>query len=307
MSILSNEDHIDDYIRRAGNTVEPELAKVDDATVRAQGAEYYIDEYMRRFELQPLKERTRVRYEDHSTSAAVVFSFVPHPNNRTLLRMGGGYWTTAWDGVQHGQYDDKTGILTIFIAKTHEAFDKTVTTVREIIKEKNGLIKDYRMNQLSDSITHAVRTRMARAEEEAERGRQFAEAMRERGVELIEKPGAVRPVDVTVRQEVSVLRETTPEPEKIDPSVSEESVKKIVALLHQAGRGFEKAPQVYGTLGEEALTMIVIGYLNAVFEVPAAHGEAFSKTGKADILLEVPDGKVLWSCPVSVDSERLRD
>jgi hypothetical protein len=68
---------------------------------------------------------------------------------------------------------------------------------------------------------------------------------------------------------------------------------QIVGLIDRSGKGFETTPGVYAALGEEQLRDIILGHLNAVFGLAAATGEAFSKKGKTDILLRVPDGVVL--------------
>ncbi len=119
----------------------------------------------------------------------------------------------------------------------------------------------------------------------------FKETMRKIGVEIKKKPGAVEPVNVNVRREIRLLREESSQPEQ--PELTAESMTQIVGLIDKSGKGFETTPGAYAALGEEQLRDIILGHLNAVFGLAAATGEAFSKSGKTDILLRVRDGVVL--------------
>src|SRR5205807_512426 len=78
-----------------------------------------------------------------------------------------------------------------------------------------------------------------------------------------------------------------------DERINPESLRQILQLVDQAGKGFEVAPATFTKLGEEDLRNIIVGYLNAVFASRAATGETFSARGRTDILLNVPNGGVL--------------
>ncbi len=101
-------------------------------------------------------------------------------------------------------------------------------------------------------------------------------------------------MNVQVRREVAVLRQVPAKPtQPTDPYLDAETVKQVVRLMDQAGKGFETAPAVYGKLGEEDLRTIILGYLNAVFDTFAATGETFSVRGKTDTYLNVQNRAVL--------------
>jgi hypothetical protein len=100
-----------------------------------------------------------------------------------------------------------------------------------------------------------------------------------------ERRDAPRPVDVRVRQEVTIHRETIKDHRSVDYRLSPESLARIVDLIDRAGKGFEYAQREFRKLGEEGLRHIILGYLNAVFERPDATGETFSKDGRPDLVI----------------------
>ncbi len=176
-----------------------------------------------------------------------------------------------------------------------------MVVLRLPVDQSEPLLEDLRkmighMNREIERFTPTFRPRVLqqvkiRREQVETQVSKFEETMTRIGVEIKKKPGAVEPVNVKVRREIRLLREAPSLLEQ--PELTTESMKQIVGLIDQAGRGFEITPSAYTTLGEEQLRDIILGYLNIVFGLGAATGEAFSKRGKTDILLHFPDGVVL--------------
>jgi hypothetical protein len=152
-----------------------------------------------------------------------------------------------------------------------------------------------------ERVAHAIQQRRWSAREQIEK---FNNVMGQLGIRVTERPGALQPINVSVKREIHVLREAPPKPE--GPSkvyIEPDSLDRILRLVDQAGKGFELTPATYTRLGEEDLRNIIIGYLNAVFNSNVASGETFSKRGQTDILLNVPGDAILiceckyWSGP----------
>jgi hypothetical protein len=130
-----------------------------------------------------------------------------------------------------------------------------------------------------------------RREEVTAHASKFEGAMSSLGIQVKRKSNSVEPVNVQVKREIRVLRDKpTRSPE---PYLEPDSLREIINLIGQAGRGFETTPSSYVLLGEEQLRDIIVNHLNAVFEMTAATGETFSKGGKTDIFLVTPGGAVL--------------
>ena len=86
---------------------------------------------------------------------------------------------------------------------------------------------------------HLLGERRAKAQEKRTQAVQFRQQARELGIELTERPDAVRPVDIRVKDEILVLRQPAPDAAEVrDPRVAPETVAKIVRLIDQVGRGF---------------------------------------------------------------------
>ena len=176
-----------------------------------------------------------------------------------------------------------------------------MVVLRLPVDQSERLLEDLRkmighINREIERFTPTFRPRVLqqvkiRREQVETQVSKFEETMTRIGVEIKKKPGAVEPVNVKVRQEIKLLREGPSQPEQ--PVLTAEEITQIVGLIDQAGRGFEITPSAYTTLGEEQLRDIILGYLNIVFGLGAAIGEAFSKRGKTDIMLRVRDGSVL--------------
>jgi hypothetical protein len=72
---------------------------------------------------------------------------------------------------------------------------------------------------------------------------------------------------------------------KPEPRLDNESYQKILKLINDVGKNFERLPSVYKDKGEEDLRDHVLMTLDPNFELGSASGETFNKTGKTDIQL----------------------
>lgn len=70
-----------------------------------------------------------------------------------------------------------------------------------------------------------------------------------------------------------------------EPTLDNENYKKILKLINDVGKNFERMPSVYKGKGEEDLRDHILMVLDPNFELGSASGETFNKTGKTDIQL----------------------
>ncbi|MDQ3656551.1 MAG: hypothetical protein M3457_15935 [Chloroflexota bacterium] len=123
---------------------------------------------------------------------------------------------------------------------------------------------------------------------------QFEADAKALNVDIRTRSNAPAIVDVRERAEIEVVRNLDRKAAKVDdPQLSNDSIRRIIGLLDQAGRGFEFARKEFRSLGEEGLRHVLVGYLNAVFESTAVTGETFSKDGKPDLVVMVQGQPVL--------------
>jgi hypothetical protein len=72
---------------------------------------------------------------------------------------------------------------------------------------------------------------------------------------------------------------------KPEPILDKENYKKILKIINDIGKNFERMPSVYKDKGEEDLRDHILMTLDPNFEFGSASGETFNKTGKTDIQL----------------------
>jgi hypothetical protein len=70
-----------------------------------------------------------------------------------------------------------------------------------------------------------------------------------------------------------------------EPRLDFENYQKILKLINDVGKNFERLPSVYKGKGEEDLRDHILMTLDPNFEFGSASGETFNKTGKTDIQL----------------------
>jgi len=90
---------------------------------------------------------------------------------------------------------------------------------------------------------------------------------------------------------------------KPEPTLDNENYKKILKIINDIGKNFERMPSLYKGKGEEDLRDHILMILDPNFEFGSASGETFNKTGKTDIQLRYDSSVVFiaeckfWSGP----------
>lgn len=161
-----------------------------------------------------------------------------------------------------------------------------------VVSYFDGLRQAVQAKQIwfKDQVRQLTRERIAEVKAEH---KGILDTMESLGIGLRRRENAVEPIDVTVKKEIAVLREGPRDGDSIgEPELRSDALNSILGLIDRAGRGFERAPAAFASLNEEHLRDIILGYLNAVFEVPQVTGESFVVAGKTDILIQLPAGAI---------------
>lgn len=72
---------------------------------------------------------------------------------------------------------------------------------------------------------------------------------------------------------------------KPEPALDDNNYKKILKIINDVGKNFERLPSTYKGKGEEDIRDHILLILDPNFELGSAGGETFNKIGKTDISL----------------------
>jgi hypothetical protein len=89
-----------------------------------------------------------------------------------------------------------------------------------------------------------------------------------------------------LRDKITVSKPTSPSSTFIpEPTLDYNNYLKILKLVDDVGKNFERMPSIYKSKEEEDLRDHILMVLDPNFEYGSATGETFNKKGKTDILL----------------------
>ena len=313
VDVFDRDEIVETYYMRAMGEVYSALRGMGPEHALGIDEETLVDELAHRWLLEPvmedpqrppestgqvdreLIERPRGSFERKFGSShaeiqyvSVKLFVVPSRYNRRSLEVRGNNWPSQFSYRANLTFDPADHSITIRVQP--EYVQRELELTRQRLKILSADIEQFTGGFMA-SVWEAVRRRRA---ELASMQDTVHSALGAAGVRLVRKDDAVEPVNVQVKREVQILRNSPAQAAtSIEPQLDHQSLEQVLALVEQAGQGFEVAPAVFGSLREEDLRMILLGYLNAVFARPAATGETFSVSGKADILLNVTGGAVL--------------
>jgi hypothetical protein len=163
------------------------------------------------------------------------------------------------------------------------------------IERCNGELEPYVRQRVAD--------RMAEVGAQSASFMSLAEAL---GAELKPTSGTQRRIQDApkLRPAIAELRRPRAKGERI-PRLQPTELQTILAVIDAMGATFERTPRTVAKLDEEDIRNLILGALNAAFDLNAV-GEAFSARGKADIYLVVPRGGIfiaeakLWGGPKKI-------
>ena len=113
------------------------------------------------------------------------------------------------------------------------------------------------------------------------------------------KPKSIAWYEAELKRFAGAYPELPTEPEPVEEFLT------ILDVIEAQGVTFERTPQTVAKLEEEDIRNLILSSLNAVLNLGAL-GEAFSKQGKTDIYLVVPEGGIfiaeckIWYGPHSI-------
>lgn len=305
---------IDEYYNQAVRQVRGELDSMSYADLEPNNDDELLEYFASKVVLQSLEQdpdpaRSAFSIPDMEPSAfrasymgsrqqqvLVTLPLVPKESNVAALQLRASQsWPLSPN--LNGQASFRSADHVIELRVPMSSVQEKVGLAKQMIGNLNNELERW-VPEARKRIQAAIAARRSAAREEASQFDQqyehYQQTLTSLGITLKRNPGAVEPVNVQVKKSIQVLRKAPAMASgPSEPFLVPDALQAILRLIDQAGKGFEKAPEVFRKLGEEDLRTVILGYLNAVYAWPAATGETFSKTGKADILLNHPDGAVL--------------
>lgn len=215
----------------------------------------------------------------------IFLPITPKPENRRTVVLR----PEPWPGSQFRidvEYLEPEYVLSIRIAA--ERAPRAVPAVKDWIAALNADVSHH-MPAFLDRVRAVIKRRRDYVHRLMG---QYDASLTEAGISVRRRPGAIEPVEVREREQIQLVRQEE-QAGHVDYFFTEQAADSILGLIDRGGKGFETAPGVYAKLGEEDLRTIILGYLNAVFEVVGATGETFSGSGRADIVLTIRSRVVL--------------
>lgn len=175
----------------------------------------------------------------------------------------------------------------------------SVEAIKENIALLNARIAPSN-RELEQTVRELVEARMVEVKAKRQVIVGLAEAI---GGNLIlsESERNIQQVAPKLREDIATLRRPQPRPGKV-VRLGPENFQTILSIIDKHATSFERTPTTATKLGEEDLRNLLLAGLNGALNLDAK-GEVFSKRGKTDIFLDLPEGSAfiaeckIWDGP----------
>jgi len=292
---------VSDYYRRAQELIRREIKELTLEQLEGTNVEEWVKYFMRKYAFLPiilietspiLKQRVdkverrgdfNETYTVEIEVALIGLPIKPNENITDLLKMRGQTWSFS-----PLRWEYKDGCIFVEAEASPEAAKRTIERAKTRVGYLNQSIEEGN-KQLPPFIQEQIQRRMETVGARAQTFQTLAEAL---GAELKTTPQAERRLSEAPRVTESIAKLRKPQPtQKAIPRLKPEEFQTILDVIEGQGVTFERTPQTVAKLDEEDIRNLILSSLNAVFNLGAV-GEAFSKQGKTDIYLVVPEGGI---------------
>ena len=292
---------VSDHYRGAQELIRREIKELTLEQLEGTCVEEWVEYFMRKYAFPPIilidtppvleqrvdKVERRGDFDEPYTAeiavALIGLPIEPNENITDLLKMQGQTWSFS---PPHWEYKD--GCIFVEAKTSPEAAKRAIENAKAHVGYLNQSIEEGN-KQLPPFIQGQIQRRMETVGARAQTFQTLAEAL---GAELKTTPQAERRLSEAPRVTESIAKLRKPQPtQKAIPRLKPEEFQTILDVIEGQGVTFERTPQTVAKLDEEDIRNLILSSLNAVFNLGAV-GEAFSKQGKTDIYLVVPEGGI---------------
>jgi hypothetical protein len=222
----------------------------------------------------------------------IIQFFIPCSGNISLLHYGPASAIILSGG---GQFEIRTNVLLAefinFYNNPEEIKRNYDNKVESFKKNYNILIKD--ISTFNNTLNAEIRSYFNQRKEKILSKNSLLSKL---GVSLRKKDNVASTFSVPNPQlkEKIIIKPTVNEKGfKPEPTLDNDNYRKILKLINDVGKNFERMPSIYKDKGEEDLRDFILMTLDPNFEFGSASGETFNKTGKTDIQLRF-DSSVIF-------------
>jgi len=207
----------------------------------------------------------------------------PNINMKDLLKMRGETWVLV-----HFDWEYRDGCIFIESSPSPDAVKQAIDNAKKNLASINHAIETGNTH-LPELIRQQIEKRK---EKVGARTQQFIDLANTIGAELKLTSAAERRLSEVpkVKQSIAELRKPQAVSRQI-PKLSHEVFRTILDVIEGHALTFERTPQTIAKLGEEDIRNLILATLNGTLNLGAL-GEAFSKKGKTDIYMVVPEGSI---------------
>lgn len=310
-----NITSVSDQYRGAQELIRREVKDLSPSQLEGTSVDDWVKYFMRKYAFPPIvlkesppvidqridKVQRRGHFDETFTAelevALIGLPIEPNENISDLLKMRGQTWS---GNPPHWEYRGEC----IFVESetSAEAAKRTIEKAKAHIDYLNQSIEEGN-KQLPTFIQEQVNKRM---ETVGARARTFQTLADVLGAELIATPQTKHRLSQAPRVTESIAKLRRPQStQRAIPRLKPDEFQTILDIIEAQGATFERTPQTVAKLEEEDIRNLILSSLNAALNLGAL-GEAFSKKGKTDIYLAVPEGGIfiaeckIWHGPHTI-------
>lgn len=289
------ENESEDYILNVGETqyadfliseyildfpiIEKENAYVDSYDTEIQGSQFpaYFSIY----------DKNKYYKKD------VIVYYIPFTGNINLLKFQPSAYNTAIGYELRTENQNIKIEIINFNNDTEEIkniYNKTIRRIFACYENLKSEVEDFNSN-----LESFIKSTLNNRKQKILTKKDFISSL---GVPIKEKTETPKTFSVpkpNLREKISVKPKVLKKGYSPEPTMDNDSYQKILKLVNDIGKNFERLPSLYADKKEEDLRDHILMTLDPNFEYGSASGETFNKSGKTDIQLRYDSSVVFIS------------
>lgn len=281
------ESESDNYILNVGEEQYIEFLKTEFIieVPEIHTDQVYVDTYEKEIPGSRFPREFDIMNPSKTFKKDVIVYHIPYTGTIELLRFRPSSWTSM--AGYEIQIDKSSNTIVLeFInfyndsEKIKRAYDDSV---RYILASYPALKSD--IEKFNDSLANFIRTTITQRRQQINKKSDFINSL---GVQIKKKSNTPETFTVPqpkLRQKIQVKPVVHSKGFKPEPTLDNENYLRILKIINDVGKNFERMPSTYSDKYEEHLRDHIVMTLDPNFEYGSASGETFNKTGKTDIQL----------------------
>jgi len=215
----------------------------------------------------------------------IIVYHIPYSGSIDLLKFRPSTWSTMSGYEIQINRQSKTIVLEYInfyndAEKIKREFDNSV---RHILTSYEYLKRD--IEAYNNGLEGYIRSTIIARRQQINRKRNFLSSL---GVPIKKRENTPQTFAIPkpkLREKISIKPIVHKKGFKAEPTLDNENYQKILKIINDIGKNFERLPSTYSNKKEEDLRDHILMILDPNFEYGSASGETFNKSGKTDIQL----------------------